>query len=126
MPGCTGKPSKSAIVMIAHDHLCCSNKDGSIVVGEMRKLADAVQVASAEKLMVSGRGCLTASIAMSSKPWQAMADLGGQGKVSVGDLAKLFDTLLRATFAKLDKNKNAKVDVSELVSWLLAQGACRH
>jgi hypothetical protein len=38
----------------------------------------------------------------------------------VSDLTKLFDTLLRATFAKLDKNKNAKVDVSELVGCLLA------
>lgn len=44
-----------------------------------------------------------------------MGDENKDGKVSAGEFAKLLDNLLTTTFTKLDKNKNKKLDSSEIV-----------
>jgi len=77
-----------------------SDKDGSLVLSEMKKFADALNKQDAARLF-------------------AMADLNNDSKVSKDEFQKFVEGLINSTFAKIDANKNGKIDKSEISSMVL-------
>lgn len=75
-----------------------SNKDGSLVVSEMKAFSDAMKSASLEKLF-------------------AMADLNDDKKVSQDEFSKFLTTLLRVTFDRVVRNRTFSLHASHLATF---------